>query len=290
LDFPNEITSEIFVLSMEPNSQLSISHAPLLVGPVCKAWRLIALATTALWASVSFPKSVEDLLKCVERAGNRLLSHRLSAFGEERSHTFVLALAAFSARWREVELRLPDSAFHLLQLTSSMDFSNLTRLVLVKHPGPRPRFAGTPETTVLTISNAPLLREACIEFHLRMRVHLPWQQLTSLEMHCPASEARGILVAATELLHFIHHDRTPRLPSPSVDAVLIPRLQSLDLVHSPVLLLSLTLPALIHLSLPLALELNYPHTMEKFVSRSGCKLRSLRVRIQEERVNLLHTV
>ncbi|KAJ7174039.1 hypothetical protein C8R43DRAFT_976969 [Mycena crocata] len=78
---PLEISSQIFVRCLPPESRLDARHTPMLLLNVCRAWTHIALSTPSLWATI------------------RVVGPRVSAFRElfsawlERSRTFPLSIS-----------------------------------------------------------------------------------------------------------------------------------------------------------------------------------------------------
>ncbi|KAJ7243240.1 hypothetical protein C8J57DRAFT_1525702 [Mycena rebaudengoi] len=290
LEFPPEITTEIFELCLDPRSKMSLLYAPLVFCHICIAWRTLAIGTPSLWCALEFPACVEELLQWVKRSRSRPLMHRFRSLNLTDARDLVLSFSQFSARWREVELSLPEAGFQLMQATSQTSFPLLRKISLRRVMGPRRYIGGSPPP-IYDINDVPQLTEAYLELRPSMSVCLPWEQLISLEIHCPVQDMQDILLTSTRLRNLTHHDRPSRLLSPPPPHILaVPSLESLVLPHSPLVLLRLSLPALTHLSMPLALEQKYPGSLESLFQRSHCSVVHLCIRIQEESETALHAV
>ncbi|KAJ7823970.1 hypothetical protein B0H14DRAFT_3729531 [Mycena olivaceomarginata] len=85
---PVDILREIFIacLPANRNAVMSSQEAPLLLGPICSAWRAIALFTPRLWASLHAP--LDYILKGEPRKAGR---YRVVTALRGRSH-FALSL------------------------------------------------------------------------------------------------------------------------------------------------------------------------------------------------------
>ncbi|KAJ7279744.1 hypothetical protein C8J57DRAFT_1221393 [Mycena rebaudengoi] len=175
----------------------------------------------------------------------------------------------------------PFISIILPSATAQTKFPNLRKLTMARIMGPRRLTRGALQP-IFNIDEAPQLREVQLELRPSMLVALPWQQLTSLEIHCDVAAVRTILLSASRLQHLKHHDRPSRLVIPlSHPDLSVPTLLSLNLPQSPLLLCGLSLPALTHLSIPLALEKKYPGSVAQLIARSNCNLVYLSIRIQE---------
>ncbi|KAF7328749.1 hypothetical protein MVEN_02503600 [Mycena venus] len=97
---PLEISSEIFLQSLDPFPQPGAHRTPMLLLNICNAWTNIALSTPSLWAAIDvvFPRArrFEELLEIwLRRARNHPLSVSLS--GDFDGHG---AFAVFRIVWR----------------------------------------------------------------------------------------------------------------------------------------------------------------------------------------------
>ncbi|KAF7352329.1 F-box domain-containing protein [Mycena venus] len=187
LSLPPEITMEIFSRCFQPErDSVNANEASLLLTHVCRAWRLLALSTPALWSTfclsavADIPHLSEIAQTWLQRTRNCPLSLkidgplpnvRIPQFGE-----FIEAFRLLSHRLRALELHLGvfnleriDTAAHPVQFPHLQTLS--IRLLFnqdpLNHRGPIKMFDG-----------ATLLREVLLEEVPPSVVELPWQKIT----------------------------------------------------------------------------------------------------------------
>jgi hypothetical protein len=137
---PFEILGNIFVNCLEGTFILPhINDAPLLLGRVCRAWRLVTISTPLLWTSVLVqlpPKTTSASLQLglhcwLLRSGAlpltiRIDSHPVYGLPSDFFDIFSLSFT----RWHNLKLHIPSEYLpHLLQHSESWG-SRLTRLTL----------------------------------------------------------------------------------------------------------------------------------------------------------------
>ncbi|KAJ6599303.1 hypothetical protein DFH09DRAFT_1303817 [Mycena vulgaris] len=193
---PRDIIQEIFVacLPTDRNSVIVLSDAPILLGQICSAWRVIALSTPCLWSSlhVVIPGKVDKVRRVSEtikvwlsRSGALPLSITVvmsRTFDDTVSATEIFAaLSLFSRRWNNIQFLFAlasDSLMESLALIRTEDVPLLENILMcswIKDPT-----AAVP----LPILAAPSLRGASINFFgHRSVLPIDWHSLTELHLN-----------------------------------------------------------------------------------------------------------
>ncbi|KAJ7724950.1 hypothetical protein DFH07DRAFT_261913 [Mycena maculata] len=142
---PADVMQEIFAacLPSDRNSVIDEQDAPLLLCHTCRSWRILALSTPRLWASLHIVLPLEDDLPSmneavngwVSRSGILPLSISIAApgYGSSSYHPSTLfhTLMALSPRWRHISFNLPFyDSFGPLASISPADVPVLQTLVL----------------------------------------------------------------------------------------------------------------------------------------------------------------
>ncbi|KAJ7159309.1 hypothetical protein C8R43DRAFT_948240 [Mycena crocata] len=285
ISLPNEITSEIFIhfLPVYPLCPpMTRRLSPILLTHVCRKWRIIAHSTPTLWRALSLSfgsyddeDTVDVLHSWLARSGACPLSIRLdgdSRWFNNSSHEVFEVLVTYRARWEYMELLwIPADIIPLL-------------------PGPLPllrrfelSFEQMETLSPASLTAVPLLHSALLQLLAVDTVTLPWAQLTSLSLvwvrrsrYAPVLQQTPNLVHCVLVVEHSHNDDM------LVD-VLLPQLESLVLITDNCLadadyLDTLITPALreIHVA-DQCLGLNPLDSLATFISKSGCKLQSVRI-------------
>ncbi|KAJ7262990.1 hypothetical protein C8J57DRAFT_1719209, partial [Mycena rebaudengoi] len=284
LTLPSDITAEIFmhyigdpIIENDRHDALN-PYSPLLLASVCKAWRSVALYFPRLWATLKLqwnPKTVircEKLLQCwLLRAGGCLLDLDLSDSDLTESKSIYAAIVQYAPQLRRLTLAAPRSASHFSSATAGAQlcFPALQSLTL--------DFPALSDE--LAITDAPRLREVCISGGSTSLIHLPWNQLTRLDLKDDLTSALQVLKQTPNLEVFsfcslsdFDDDQTP---------VVMRKLQTLriDPSSSWGFFNSLTAPVL------KTLELGYPMgsdraALHSFTSRSSCPVQAIHLHDQ----------
>ncbi|KAJ7491106.1 hypothetical protein FB451DRAFT_987920, partial [Mycena latifolia] len=209
LRLPVEITAEIFIHCLPE----SLTHnprrweAPLLLGRICSQWRDIALSTPGLWRflaiyDVAFLPS-EAILDIAEIWLSRSRSCPLFLNIRIRSEELFLApliaiLSAHSARWCEVELIIPYTAFLAFAFPAGLPM--LKQITVGTF-----NMDDTPYEETTVFSAATQLRQAHVlltNYNESTPIFaLPWAQLTSFTgTTLKQTECMLVLTEATALV------------------------------------------------------------------------------------------
>ncbi|KAJ7125439.1 hypothetical protein C8R46DRAFT_1018535 [Mycena filopes] len=269
LSLPTEITAEIFVHCCDP-SQWAPFKGPLLLAQICRRWREIAIHTPSLWRSVHFTAraSVELLKLWLARSGDAPLE-LMSLSGGAQTQPLNTASLLHTHHWQAVRFGLP------YDLYTDMDLGNaplpiLRSISLDIFAG---HFGAPPVTGVVTLVNAPMLREAHLRVPPGVRVDLLWSQMTTLTLDdINLAECISTLRSCADLVKLSVHTIGP---APlHTEPVLLPALESLKCRLINVSILEhLTLPHLHTLTLAPTVEPQNALTLKDFIRRSACPLR-----------------
>jgi hypothetical protein len=303
LKFPPEIASHIFFLSMDtPFHDVSKKlPMPLLLGSVCRGWRLLARSTPVLWSMLSFslakptrkPEGLSQLnavSNWLQLSGDVPLILTLAVFkyleadsvSQEECDAVIDLLNQHSGRWGNLLLYMPASLF--LRFCGTSPPSRLCEIHLIGncHELPTFKMRSRPSPTHLTIVHFPI-----------STVDIKWNNLTFLKMtlpvldgcieaiqQAPLLETCSITLSSTEFLPFIPKTTLRHLC-----------LRTLKLVNFPVGILcsfldALDLPALQayhHLTLDMRDDISADN-MISLLNRSRIDLKQLTLNAYSLRV------
>ncbi|KAJ6602540.1 hypothetical protein DFH09DRAFT_1019700 [Mycena vulgaris] len=296
LDFPSEITSKIFVHSVEPKispfgrrrdevSQLSPYDLPLMFGCICRQWRSVAFSTPELWTEVQvrcdyfIEEDVPLLDRWLLRAGSLPLTIdiRYKVHPDTSSDGILELFKRHSHQLQNLTLDIPPIDLYrfagivgpLPRLAKLSLYSLILRPTL-DHP-----------RKISAFSIAPELRDVHFTTGFSPKnIDLPWEQLTTFRADTlPISQFLHVLSLCPNLVNCryeIYHAATVAL----ITVPPLLHLKSLEvrgIIPSTDILAQLTAPALVHLEVQdLALG-----RWAAFLSRSGCTLQYLAVATRE---------
>ncbi|KAJ7612323.1 hypothetical protein DFH06DRAFT_1243631 [Mycena polygramma] len=282
LSLPSEITSEIFVhfLPAYPKAPPPTGpFSPYQLCQICRQWRDIAVATPALWRTISLSlretKNVNHaghlLRTLLERSGSCLLSLELAS--EENFHwqlaQFGRAITNHSAQLEHLTVYArPLDGFP----EGDLSLPYLRTLKLGRGS----------ENSVTTFLAAPLLRKVKLQaYHDTPRSIFPWSQLTVLSVGRIRISSCVYILSQLVNVTTCHFMLDASFESAHVELshtpVTLPHLETLVLENVPHhltfidILDTLTLPALRRLQVPVSLS----GPLESLVSRSRCYLEVL---------------
>ncbi|KAJ7614728.1 hypothetical protein DFH06DRAFT_1368100, partial [Mycena polygramma] len=169
---PGDIIREIFMatLSSTRNSAMSSKEAPLLLCQICQSWRLIALCTPRLWASIHIvipnttrlQQFMDNAIAWLDRSGTVPLdismAYSLEADARCDISPLMSTLVTLAPRWRHIR-SLPGNRPHFASL-SSTDVP-LLQTMTIDTPGTTEllKFLGTESLRSLQVqNNAGLLK------------------------------------------------------------------------------------------------------------------------------------
>ena len=179
---PAEILAKIFVLCMNyDTSSFDPMQSPLLVGRVCRGWRQVALSTQKLWSSITVTnyRSSSKMVKLwMSRAISAPLTIHLDSTyrsaGEIESA--IAVLVQYCDRWQHLDMnfyRTPPSCLtsirRNLPLLESLRIRSSTAFVNI--------FEVAPHLHTLSLDS----------WTSRIRLKVPWSQLTELETEVSCS-------------------------------------------------------------------------------------------------------
>ncbi|KAJ7034685.1 hypothetical protein C8F04DRAFT_559073 [Mycena alexandri] len=290
LALPFDVMSQIFVLALPPESLLlpstPIPPGPLLFASICRQWREFAFATHELWNTVDLelsPNSIKEISRLLKiwipRAGNLVVSMSLRFKRralESNYRTKILRpleklLARYAPQWISINLPLPMLALTRLKYPEE-GFASLQKLILTRAVN------DVPNGRVNAFSPSRELRDVSIVGGTIKNLVLPWEQLTTLNLHyASVAECVQTLALVTNLVQFTANVASSGSPFPAPP---LSHLVSLTLRGSPplssYLLDFLTLPTLQHLELDF--YGSQPITsLPSLIARSRCSLRRLSV-------------
>lgn len=260
---PPEIISVIFQSLIPPFADSeSDTAAPLRLGSVCSFWRTIAWANPSLWSSLSIRfndptinTQIILLRQWLRRSGDLPLSIRLVSEEEIQWGTQLTPATAikiineYSARWRDLDLRLPTSCYkHLPPSDASLPL--LTSLTLNPMGGQGERRHKLDMSTSARIHHLTL---SCVYL---VSVKFQWDQVTHLCLQAfYVDECLEVLrqtsqLVSCALVNIIGGDDGHALPN---SPVLLSSLKTLNIenrkdTHISLLLDTISIPNATHLS------------------------------------------
>ncbi|KAJ7168221.1 hypothetical protein C8R43DRAFT_983597 [Mycena crocata] len=319
-NLPPEVLQLIFTMTLPPNRNcvMHASEPPVLLGRVCSGWRKIAMATPELWASVhvvcppvdyaesaTSPTRIQRQVGAMDawlaRSGACPLSisiwvSREAGFGGVQvaaANPFIESILPLSARWRDIELRVPTDSLDSLHYLQGSDVPKL-QTVAITNGGSfaRDDWSGN----LLFLQHAPRLRTLSLTHEGNVNLpSFPWAQLTSLALS-PTQEFFGLDTTMTlEILRQCSNLRTCTLHFPPTDQANALPLRHFTLPHLAVLSVrannfpstdctladifdSLVLPALQVIEVEDRNgDLNIFPALSRLLSRSPCRLQKLKL-------------
>jgi hypothetical protein len=204
---PPEILSEIFIQCKDTKwfdplygvlDTPRLDMAPLLLGSVCRRWRMIALSTPRLWASVGLtirPKYLKSDVLLVKtwlaRAGTCPLSIALGSSGSYSNdmRSLMKVFLLHCERWYDVRLSLPLSVLGSLSPARN-------RLASLQKLGIYESF----NEIVDVFECAPQLRSVYLPFNNRtLMIKVPWNQLQHFDLGGKVDKCLELLRLAPNL-------------------------------------------------------------------------------------------
>ncbi|KAJ6477527.1 hypothetical protein C8R45DRAFT_906418 [Mycena sanguinolenta] len=277
LSLPPEITTEIFLRCIPPQSNLSESpsEAPLLLAQICRQWRQIALDTPHLWQSLLFrdgEASIELLRLWLARSGTLPLNLDLKCGNPPRVGALMEMSLLHSHRWRDVTFGLPHASFSELDLRhASLPLLDSISLRAVQWSSEDDSVVHT-----VTITHAPSLRHAHLFDLPSLRMVIPWAPLTTLTLlhNLPLTECMSLLQGCPNLINLTVSTAGPA--AVHADPIILNSLETLTCNFGVASVLEhLTLP---HLSRLDVSNVQHGTMLSAFIDRSGCPLQSLAIR------------
>ncbi|KAJ7685721.1 hypothetical protein DFH06DRAFT_1289499 [Mycena polygramma] len=290
LGLPPEILAEIFLHCLPPAYESMLPHfysAPLVLCRVCRRWRDVATATSALWSKLhiafdTMPMTHDlELYNLYKTWLSRARGAPLSLLVEQREQSqeedplarsaadsLIRIIVGLSRQWRSLEVDLTQQLANVMFPTEGT-YPLLEDLDIWSD-------------AAISIFHAPQLREVSISPHIR----LPWHQLTTLRCYgASVPSCVDILRQSPNLLEV--NFRLQGGPKPITTSIFhLDRLQSLalgscgDMAHHLMHVLDcLTIPALKTLTLEfpeIAPTNESPYlSFRSFISRSSCQIHTL---------------
>ncbi|KAK0469113.1 uncharacterized protein EV420DRAFT_9041 [Desarmillaria tabescens] len=311
---PPELLSEIFHWYLTDSTFYNVAvvrDGPWLLSHICRQWREIAISLNSLWSSffIASPlpsiKDPEALLQTVlKRSEGSPLSfgmwlERDISLLEMPMKGIITELAAHSTAWKDVKFGM-SSYNHFNEVVGL--FSDLTvqpSLLETLHINISSLDAHEPDQHPITIfADAPMLRSVSIRPFFPMC--LPWSQMTylcttDLSLEQLLHICRVAVHLETFLMECVHIDPQGDTPIPVTNNA-IKTLQTWDFEFLPYL----TLPSLTSLHIDESSEMDEVSLLgvneaavrgwdkvSRFVGRSGCRLKSLRITIDMASDDLL---
>ncbi|KAJ6458393.1 hypothetical protein C8R47DRAFT_1059723 [Mycena vitilis] len=308
LTLPTEITSEVFLQTLDPeDTSPSSPTSPLFLGHICRAWREIALTTPPLWASITVSSADaaanERRLRLLElwlaRSAQCPLHIVIVHSGAPASPgSFIETILPHRARWEELDLWI--SCEQSLLISGELPLLRRVKIGLSDITTANKAMLPFPPWNVFR--HAPKLEVLAIAYFPTPFI-FPWAQLTSLTVPValfrPFLEVLRVTVNLEYLSVYIGSsvlvvdDETsavlPDIPS-------FPHLHSLVILSPPgfpqnatghvQLMDKLTVPSLRQLLVP---EPAFPAdtiaAIKSLVARSKCPLDTLTVFIDEAQLS-----
>ncbi|KAF7375563.1 F-box domain-containing protein [Mycena sanguinolenta] len=280
LSLPPEITAEIFLRCIPPQSNLSESpsEAPLLLAQICRQWRQIALDTPHLWQSLLFrdgEASIELLRLWLSRSGSLPLTLDLKCWDPPRVGTLMELSLLHSHRWRDVKFGLPHTSFSELDLRQvSLPLLDSISLRAVQWSSEDDSVVHT-----VTITHAPSLRHAHLFDLPSLKMVIPWAPLTTLTLlhNLPFTECISLLQGCPNLINLTVSTAGP--VAVNADHIILNSLETLTCNFGTASILEhLTLPRLSRLDVSNVRDPQHAAMLSAFIGRSGCPLQFLAVR------------
>ncbi|KAJ7185197.1 hypothetical protein C8R46DRAFT_1185014 [Mycena filopes] len=269
LSLPTEITTEIFLrcgsdFSLRPDP----SKGPLLLAQICHQWREITIHTPEIWRSLYFTdlcQSIELFKLWLDRSGNAPLNLTVHGWRSPQAQSLVAASILHAHHWQDVKFGLPVSSFPTLDLANtSLPLLRSISLDILDQFGDN----AVTGVSVVTLINAPLLREAHLHVLPKVKIDLLWSQITTLKLDSmDLTECISLLRECCDLVELTVLTTGEAHPSGSL---VLPILEHINC--SPDLLEHLTLPHLHRLEITDHVQ---PHVLSNLSNRSACPLRTL---------------
>ncbi|KAJ7645140.1 hypothetical protein DFH06DRAFT_1301156 [Mycena polygramma] len=272
LSLPTEITMEIFLRCLPSQPRLPCpSIVPLLLTQICHRWREIALDTQSLWQSLIFKDrqvSVELLRLWLYRSGALPLNLSLQCWDPLRVGTLIEAIMPHSHHWQDMKLGLPLTSFGDLNLRhTSFPLLRAISLDTIQWRG------DDESTATVLVWDAPSLREVHVSTFPKIKIGVPWPQLTALTLRTDVEfmECLSFLRGCLNLVNL-----TVRTIGPAAfhaDILALDSLQSLDCNISDgadTLMQYLALPRLERLAIADTCEVEHASVLTAFIIRSAC--------------------
>ncbi|KAJ7665352.1 hypothetical protein DFH06DRAFT_311459 [Mycena polygramma] len=286
LTLPNEIISEIFIhfLPEYRFPPLTGTLSPTLLAQICRRWREIALATPALWRAVgSYNEGI--VLNCemqarifdiwLNRSRSCPVSIEIGKAALNVDYGKILAtVVPHRARWELLDLLILPGQLRTIEEPMPL----LQELDL--------RLIGStldPILEVFTFRQVPLLHTVALNDVAALTVVLPWAQLTSLTLdtlfphECVPILQQSTNIVSCTLLVF---DSSDEQPGPDITLLHLKSLvfTDLQLERATNFHESFIVPALCSLDIPERhLGADPINSLQAFISKSGCKLKNLRI-------------
>ncbi|KAF7375516.1 F-box domain-containing protein [Mycena sanguinolenta] len=282
LSLPTEITTEIFLRCIPPQSNLRQAHseAPFLLAQICRRWRQLALDTPHLWRSLVFNEretSIDLLQLWLFRSGNLPLDIELKCSEPTRAGPLIETVLLHCPRWRNVKFGLPEGSFSELDLRHAslptLHSISLEPTVLWAWP----ESIDDP----VTIMHAPSLREVHVSRLPRATIAVPWAQITALTLNRerPFPECMSILEECPNLIT-LHVSTTEPADGANTNLITLKSLETLTCDFGDASVLEyLTLPRLSRLTVSKIWEPQHATIFSTFIHRSACPLQFLSVEI-----------
>ncbi|KAJ7138230.1 hypothetical protein C8R44DRAFT_944780 [Mycena epipterygia] len=271
LSLPTEITTEVLKNCLPTDSlpYPSPSTAPLLLTQICRQWRYVALHTHDLWRSLLFENdaSVEMLKLWLSRAGDLPLEYTLRCEDPSRAGALVEASMLHSHHWQDISLRLPLESFPKLDTRHSSLPMLRTISLDIKE-------VGEVAQDLITIQDAPLLRNVHIFSLPYLKFSVPWPQLTTLTLchWVDLEECIALLRECSQLVHLVVSVWNSPTATPDASPITLPLLETLTSNEGDQSILNyLTLPRLERLGI----ETHDLNVLSSFIHRSACTLHFL---------------
>ncbi|KAF7336857.1 F-box domain-containing protein [Mycena venus] len=284
---PPELLGEIFSWTLPSFSdeldrrQSNLAESPWVLTHVSSSWRAVAHSTPSLWSRVlvnydasasSSPYPLSLVEAQIQRSQKLMIHFRGCEEADSQPQIMMFRLLSqYSSRWEELGVRLtPQLAPLLADLRDRVP--SLKRL-WIDWTSPESQTAAQP---VDCFQTAGSLVDVGMynEFHY-IPVSLPLHQLTRYEIDAPWDKHVSFLTLATNLVEvridvdFVG-DSSNAWAYGTVELLHLRRLY----VSDPRVLGCLQLPVLEELALRIVEEDIVVQTLESFVSRSACPLRS----------------
>ncbi|KAJ7875241.1 hypothetical protein B0H13DRAFT_2348200 [Mycena leptocephala] len=281
LMLPNEITLEIFIrfLPIYPLCPpLTGLLSPTLLTHICRRWREIALGTPELWRAIRFSHNHDIPFKrqvdiadlWLRRCPYSSLSVHIDDPVYNWPEVFAKILS-HRARWEYIKFDLFVS--HFPTIAGPMPLLRQLDLMFIND--------GIEDPALFPAScELPLLRTAILHHSAPAKIILPWAQLTSLILNgLYPRDCVPILQQTPNLEHcelglVDEKGDLPDIVLPCLRVFTL-RQKSLPEIHY---LHTIIAPALQNLEIPESfLESNQIDALTLFISKSGCKLREVRI-------------
>ncbi|KAJ7487315.1 hypothetical protein B0H11DRAFT_2015205 [Mycena galericulata] len=281
LTLPDEMISEIFLHFIPPYPRCpprTGRKSPLHLTHICRKWRVIALATPALWRAVSLGglNSSEDHVRFLEawlsRSGTFPLSIQMHDDTPAISKAKLEAVGPHRARLEHVDVHVESLTMLLPLAAGPLPLLRTLEIRVGDHAY---------EPSGVAFRGVPLLRAATLWDFTYPTDFVPWGQLTSLSLVDKEPDAvTRILKWTPQLVHceLMVCDDEQEQPYTT-----LPHLKTLTLMKydmneltPPAYLNAFILPSLRRLQIPDEFLRPDPvDALGAFIKKSGCKLREV---------------